>query len=112
MKKNLFFRILGALASGLFIFSVFVPLSNNYSTTLWDSCAESNALYVPIMIIAFGIFSVLLFAANFKVEFVYMSVGAALFYIVMQTATVIESNAFGELGMGYYLYSQFLRLKQ
>ena len=100
MKNKLFFRILGALASGLYIFSVFVPLSNISSMTLWD--ASKGEMYLPIMLIVFGFLGVLLFALNRKIELIYTSVGVALYYLVIQTSTAVGLKVFGNLGMGYY----------
>ena len=104
MKNKLIFRILGALASALIIVSVFIPFINvtGYSPSLWESYKLIDALYLPIMIIAFGAIGVIFFALNIKTEFAYMSVGAIIFFAVMQTIDILDQGVFSTLGVGYY----------
>lgn len=102
MNNKLIFRILGALASALIIVSVFVPyLSvNGNGMNLWDSYQIVNSLYLPIMIIVFGGIGVIFFSLNIKTEFAYMSAGAMLFFLVMQT--IVYMDTFNSLNLGYY----------
>ena len=105
MNNKLFFRILGALASALIVVSVFIPFISvtGYSTSIWDSNELTNSLYLPIMIIAFGVIGVIFFSLNIKTEFAYMSTGAIIFFLVMQTIDILDQGAFNALGIGYYL---------
>lgn len=105
MKNKLIFRIIGALASALIIVSVFIPFISvtGYSTSLWESYKIINSLYLPIMIIVFGAIGVLFFALNIKTEFAYMSTGAIIFFLVMQTIDVLNQGLFNTLSIGYYL---------
>lgn len=104
MNKKLIFRILGALASALIIVSVFVPFVSvtGYSYSLWGSNEITNSLYLPIMIIAFGVIGVIFFSLNIKTEFAYMSTGAITFFLVVQTVDIISQGVFNTLSIGYY----------
>ena len=104
MKNKLIFRILGALSSALIVVSVFVPYVKVLNTTqsLWQEHTIKGSIYLPIMIIVFGAIGILLFAINKKIELVYSSVGALIFFLVMQTLTVINQNSFKNLSIGYY----------
>ena len=102
MNNKLIFRILGALASALIIVSVFVPYVSvsGYTQSLWNSYQTINSLYLPIMIIVFGVIGVIFFALNIKTEFAYMTAGAILFFVIMQTISSLDS--FSALSLGYY----------
>ena len=104
MNKKLIFRILGALASALMIVAVFVPFVSvkGYSSSLWETYQLSKALYLPIMIIVFGGIGVVFFALNIKTEFAYMSTGAVLFFVIMQTIEILDKGVFNTLSIGYY----------
>lgn len=104
MNKNLICRILGALASALIIVAVFVPFVSvtGYSTSLWETFEVSNSLYLPIMIIVFGIIGVIFFSLNKKTEFAYMSTGAITFFLVVYTIDVMNQGVFNTLSVGYY----------
>ena len=64
---------------------------------------NQNSIYLPIVIIVFGVLGVLLFSLNFKTEFVYMSTGAVLFQIIVETVNMINQGKFSLFGLGYYL---------
>ena len=102
MNNKMMFRILGALASALIIVSVFVPFVSvvGYSTSLWNS--YENALYLPIIIIVFGLLGVILFALNKKTEFAYMTTGATLFFIAITAIDAINNNTFSTYSIGFY----------
>lgn len=102
--NKLVFRIIGALASSLIIVSVFVPFISAYGNfqSLWEANQTVGMVYIPIMIIVFGIIGVLGFAINIKTEFVYISFGAMLFYLIMETIPILKQGTFNYLGMGYY----------
>ena len=104
MNKKLVFRILGALASALIIVSVFVPFVSvtGYSYSLWGSNLETNSLYLPIMIMVFGVIGVIFFSLNIKTEFAYMSTGAIIFFLVVQTIDILNQGVFNTLSIGYY----------
>lgn len=104
MKNKLVFRILGALASALIIASVFIPFVSvtGFSKSLWESNSSVGTIYLPILIIVFGVIGVILFATNIKTEFAYMGTGALIFFLVVQTVPVIEQGTFNTLGVGYF----------
>lgn len=104
MNKGLIYRVLGALSSALIIISVFVPFIKvtGYSQSLWQSNQIIGTLYLPILIIAFGLLGVIFFALNIKTEFAYATSGAILFFVLMRTMDVISQNAFNTLAIGYY----------
>lgn len=104
MKNKLIFRILGALSSSLIIVSVFVPYVKvlNNTQSLWQEYTNVGAMYLPIMIIVFGAIAVILFSINIKTELVYSSVGALIFFLIMQTMTIMNQGAFKNLNVGYY----------
>lgn len=103
MKSKLVFRILGALASALIIASVFIPFVSvtGYSQSLWETHSAVGTIYLPIMIIVFGVVGVLVFSTGFKTELAYASAGGLLFFLIMQTVPVIDQNLFNTLGVGY-----------
>ena len=103
MNKKLIFRIVGALASALIIAGVFVPFISvtGYSTSIWETFS-SDSIYLPIMLIVFGVIGVIFFALNFKTEFAYMSTGGVAFFLVMQTIDIINQGVFNTLSVGYY----------
>ena len=104
MKNKLVFKILGALASALIIASVFIPFVSvtGYSPSLWETHSAVGTIYLPIMIIVFGVIGVLVFSTGFKTELAYASAGGLLFFLIMQTIPVIDQNLFNTLGVGYY----------
>ena len=63
MKNKLVFRILGALASALIIASVFIPFVSvtGYSQSLWETHSAVGTIYLPIMLIVFGVVGVFVF---------------------------------------------------
>ncbi len=104
MNKKMIFRLLGALASALIVAGVFVPFVSvtGYSKSLWQLHADGS-LYLPVMIIVFGLIGVILFAVNRKTEFAYSSTGAIIFFIIMYTLDNVNQDTFKTLGVGYYL---------
>lgn len=104
MNKNLILRILGAIFSALMIVGVFVPFVSvtGYTQSLWGVYSSIDTLYLPIMLIVFGVIGVVFFSLNFKTEFAYMSTGAVLFFIIMQTVDVLDQGTFSTLSVGYY----------
>ena len=104
MDKKLIYRIIGAVASALIIVAVFVPFVNvyGYTSNLWKIYELAKSLYLPIMIIVFGIIGIVFFALNIKTEFAYMSTGAITFFVVMETINAINNDSFKSLSIGYY----------
>ena len=104
MNKKLILRILGAIFSALIIVGVFVPFVSvtGYTQSLWGVYSSIDTLYLPIMLIVFGVIGVVFFSLNFKTEFAYMSTGAVLFFIIMQTVDVLDQGTFSTLSVGYY----------
>ena len=102
MNKKLIFRIIGALSSALIIASVFIPFVNvtGYSQSLWGTHQAVGTLYLPIMIIVFGLIGVIFFSLNIKTEFAYSTAGALLFFLIMQTVQIIDQGTFNTLSVG------------
>ncbi|MDO4963605.1 MAG: hypothetical protein Q4E75_05900, partial [bacterium] len=105
MNKKLIFRILGALSSALIIVSVFLPYVSalGYTKSLWQVHDAASSLYLPIIILVFGVLATILFMINIKTEFAYMSAGAILFYVVVEGVDIINQEMLGNMGLGYYL---------
>lgn len=104
MNNKLIFRILGAISSALIVVSVFLPYVSvtGYSESLWHGYEISNTLYLPIMIVVFGVIGVVFFSINIKTEFAYASAGAVLFFVIIQTFDVVNQGTFNTLSVGYY----------
>ena len=104
MDKKLIYRIIGAIASALIIVSVFVPFVSvyGYTSSLWNIYKSAESVYLPTMIIVFGVIGVVFFSLNIKTEFAYMSTGAITFFLVMETIDVINRSEFKSLSIGYY----------
>lgn len=104
MNKKLIFRILGAISSALIVVSVFLPYVSvsGYSESLWGIYKTIDTLYLPIMIMVFGIIGIVFFALNIKTEFAYSTAGAVLFFTLMQTFDIINQDTFNTLSVGYY----------
>ena len=104
MNKKLIFRILGAVSSALIIVSIFIPFISvsGYSQSLWEAYSNTNALYLPIMIIVFGLIGVLFFSLNVKTEIAYSTAGALLFYLITETISFIDQDMMKTLSVGYY----------
>jgi len=103
MDKKLLIRILGAVSAALIIVSVFVPFVSNENGTqsIWGQYTGFS-MYLPIMIIAFGILGVIIFSINMMVETAYISTGAIAFFTIMQTAQAIIESKFSTFALGYY----------
>ncbi len=104
MKSKLIFRVLGALSSSLIIASVFIPFISvtGYSQSLWQAHNSVGTLYLPIMIIVFGVIGVLVFSTNIKTELAYATTGALIFFLITQTIPIINGGTFNTLSVGYY----------
>ena len=104
MKNRLVFRILGALSASLIIAAVFVPYISvkGYSQSLWYAYSITKTLYLPIMIIVFGVIAVLVFSINKKIELAYASCGALLFFLITQSIPAINDKTFSSYSVGYY----------
>ena len=104
MKNKLIFRVLGSLASALIIASIFIPFVSvtGYSQSLWETHSALGTIYLPIMLLVFGVIGVLVFSTGFKTELAYASAGGLLFFLIIETVPVINQNLFSTLGVGYY----------
>ncbi len=104
MLKNNLNKIIGAVSSVLIIISVFIPYiqTSEYSDSIWSEYVTS-AIQIPILLIAFGAFSLVLFLINKKIELAYISTGGVLFFLVMRTVQFVQENAFINVSVGYYL---------
>ena len=103
MKDKLIFRIIGSLASSLIILSVFMPFATSDVMSIWNLNNGSDMIYLPIMIIAYGVIGVIFFALNYKTEFAYATSGAITFFSGTQLIQAISFNTVDKLGLGFYL---------
>lgn len=105
MNKKLIFRILGSVAAAMIVVSVFLPFisRSGYSSSLWENYKSIDSLYLPIMLIVFGVIALVPFLINKKTEFAYMSTGAVLFFVIMTTIDISNQKMFNYLSIGYYL---------
>lgn len=103
MNNKLTYRIIGAVASSMIIVSIFIPFFKlyGYTQSIWESYS-GNFIFLPILIMIFGVIGVLVFSLNKKIEFAYATSGAMIFYSVMRTVEMINQGIFGNLSLGYY----------
>ncbi len=103
MNNKFVYRILGAVASAMVIVSVFIPFFSisGFSQSIWE--INENFIFLPILIIAFGLIGVIVFSINKKIEFAYATSGAMIFYSMMRTFEIINADQFGSLSVGYYV---------
>lgn len=96
-------KIIGAVSSALIIISVFIPYvqTSEYSDSIWSAYA-ADAIQIPILLIAFGAFSLVLFLINKRIELAYISTGGVLFFLIMRTVQFVQENAFTTVTTGYY----------
>ncbi len=100
-KRNLL-RITGVIFSLLIIASVFLPYNSVNNNPLF-SPKNSGELILSIVIILFGVVSIILYALNFYIEFPISTSGAVLFFVVIEAVYAIGNKTFSEFSTGYYL---------
>ena len=100
-KRNLL-RITGVIFSLLIIASVFLPYNSVNNNPLF-SPKNSGELILSIVIILFGVVSIILYALNFYIEFPISTSGAVLFFVIIEAVYAIGNKTFSEFSTGYYL---------
>ena len=100
-NKDLIYKILGIGGSCLLIVSVFLPFLNYEGLTinLFESASEQS--YIPYIIIAASVISIVLILLNKKIELAYMMVGSLLTVSIYYS--VLYKDSFEFLSFGYYL---------
>lgn len=99
MKRNIL-RVFGVLFSALIIASVFLPYSkNNVPLFVLNNTSE---IVLPVLIIAFGILSILLYILNTHCEFAISTSGAILFFVIIEAVYAISNKTLNEFNIGYY----------
>lgn len=103
MNNKLIYRTIGSLSSAMIIVSVFIPFFkfSGYTQSIWEGYS-GNFIFLPILIIIFGLIGVLVFSLNKKIELAYATSGAMIFYSVMRTVEIANQGIFESLSAGYY----------
>lgn len=102
MKKRNILRVFGILFSILIIASVFLPYSKVDNLPLFTS-VKASELVLPIILIIFGLASLLLYALNSYCEFTLSTGGAALFFVIIEAIYAVGNKTINEFGLGYYV---------
>ena len=102
MTKRNILRITGSLFSLLIIASVFLPYNKVNNMPLF-SFSNTGELILSIVIILFGIVSVVLYLLNYYCEFPLSTSGAVLFFVIIEAVYGISNKTMSEFGIGYYL---------
>ena len=104
MNKTLFLKILGIIGGLLVITGLFIPYVNvsGISQSLWKTYSSNKQIYLAIIIIIFGLIPIVLYTINKKTEFVYTSIGALGFFLIIQAVDAISNGTFGTLSFGFY----------
>ena len=69
MKKNNLYRVLGILFSALIVVGMFLPYIKEPSSSLFELYKNNNQLVLPIVLLLFGVASILLYVLNKYIEF-------------------------------------------
>ena len=99
MKKTIF-KILGVLFSVAIIASVFLPYGKN-GVPLF-TLDSNNEIILPILIMAFGVISIILYLFSKHREFAISTSGAILFFVIIEAVYAISNKTFNEFDLGYY----------
>ena len=102
MKKRNILRVFGILFSILIIASVFLPYSKVDNLPLFTS-VKASELVLPIILIIFGLASLLLYVFNSYCEFTLSTGGAALFFVIIEAIYAVGNKTINEFGLGYYV---------
>ena len=102
MKKRNILRVFGVIFSILIIASVFLPYSKVDNLPLFTS-VKASELVLPIILIIFGLASLLLYALNSYCEFTLSTGGAALFFVIIEAIYAVGNKTINEFGLGYYV---------
>lgn len=102
MKKRNILRVFGVIFSIAIIASVFLPYSKVDNLPLFTSTKVSE-LVLPIILIIFGLASLLLYVFNSYCEFTLSTGGAALFFVIIEAIYAVGNKTINEFGLGYYV---------
>ena len=99
MKRNIL-RIFGVLFSILIIASVFLPYGKNGVPLFVLN--NTSEIILPVLIMAFGALSILLYILNTHCEFAISTSGAVLFFVIIEAVYAISNKTLNEFNLGYY----------
>ena len=99
MKKTIL-KILGVLFSAVIIASVFLPYGKN-GVPLF-TLDSNNEIILPILIMVFGVLSIILYLFSKHREFAISTSGAILFFVIIEAVYAISNKTFNEFYLGYY----------
>ena len=99
MKRNIL-RVFGVLFSILIIASVFLPYGKNGVPLFVLN--NTSEIILPVLIMAFGALSILLYILNTHCEFAISTSGAVLFFVVIEAVYAISNKTLNEFNLGYY----------
>ena len=102
MNKKLVPRIIGMVGGLIIAFSLFIPFVKD-AGSLWNIFMNNGQMYLVFVIMIFGLLPTLLYGINKKTEYSYMSVGALLFFELLQLANTVSSNSIKSLDIGFYV---------
>ena len=104
MKNKNSLRFLGVLGSLLIIIGVFLPFikTTEFSISLWKTFIENKQIYLPIIIIIFGLIPMILYFMNKNMEYSYVSVGTLLFFMIVEILGTVFKLGFGAFTLGFY----------
>ena len=103
MKKNNLYRVLGILFSALIVVGMFLPYIKEPSSSLFELYKNNNQLVLPIVLLLFGVASILLYVLNKYIEFALSTAGAVLFYMITETISLVKEDAINQVGIGFIL---------
>ncbi len=103
MNNKFMYRIIGAISSLMILVSIFVPFFSYYGRTqsIWEGYS-GNFIFLPILMIVFGVIGLVVFLLNKKIELAYATSGAMIFYSAMRTIEIMNLGLFSSVGIGYY----------
>ena len=99
MKRNIL-RVFGVLFSILIIASVFLPYGKNGVPLFVLN--NTSEIILPVLIMAFGSLSILLYILNTHCEFAISTSGAVLFFVIIEAVYAISNKTLNEFNLGYY----------
>ena len=101
MNKNLSLRIVGIGSIVLLVGSLFLPFVNysGFTSNLFEGARD--LYYMPYVLIAFSVISIITLILNKRKELSYLLVGASILVII--TNTIELKDSFKYLSFGYYL---------
>ncbi len=101
MKK--LYKVFGILFSVVIIASIFLPYVKVDNMSLFTVYKNNDQIVLPIVLMLFGVGSLVLYLLNFYIEFSLSTGGALLFYLITEVISIINQDAFSEVNYGFYL---------